>query len=73
MKFLSVGILGSIALASSACSKGDDLTEQQRLCLMQQFPQYDARQLEQCVSACKACRNGNTATCTTSCKLKGAT
>jgi hypothetical protein len=37
-----------------------------------QIPSYDAKDMKQCVSACKACENGVTTTCTTSCTLKGA-
>ncbi len=42
------------------------------MCIAQRYKDYDARQLSQCVDVCKACMNGNTATCNTSCKLKGA-
>jgi hypothetical protein len=33
---------------------------------------YDRTVLDQCVAACIKCDNGQTTTCSTSCKLKGA-
>jgi hypothetical protein len=61
--------VGSIVVG---CKPDDDLTPQQKTCAAKLYSQYRASDLEQCVNVCKACRNGNTNTCTTSCKLKGA-
>ena len=41
-------------------------------CVMQLFPSYNAQVMNQCVAACLKCDHGNTATCSTSCTLKGA-
>jgi hypothetical protein len=47
-------------------------SDDQRACIAQRYSQFDARKLSQCVDVCKACMNGNTVTCNTSCKIKGA-
>jgi hypothetical protein len=65
-------VLTAIAIALGTCSKEDGYTDQQRACIAQRYTDYDARRLSQCVDVCKACMNGNTVTCNTSCKLKGA-
>ncbi len=49
-----------------------DYSDEQRACIAQRYSQFDARKLSQCVDVCKACMNGNTVTCNTSCKMKGA-
>jgi hypothetical protein len=41
-------------------------------CVMELFPSYNARNLNQCVAACLKCDRGSTTTCSTSCTLKGA-
>jgi hypothetical protein len=61
-----------LALGLASCSQEMEYTEQQRACIAQRYTSYDARQLNQCVDVCKACMNGNTLTCNTSCKLRGA-
>ncbi|MES2752825.1 MAG: hypothetical protein V4661_15770 [Pseudomonadota bacterium] len=71
LKNICLALLAAIALA--ACGPKDDLTEAQKACMSNNFSQYKPSDLEQCVNACKVCRNGNTTTCTTSCRLKGAT
>ena len=66
----SVLITGAISLAW--CSQEVTHTEQERLCIAQRYNDYDANRLSQCVDVCKACMKGNTVTCNTSCRLKGA-
>jgi hypothetical protein len=56
----------------TACSNEPEYTDQQRACIVKQYPVYNAKQLDQCVNVCKSCMGGNTVTCTTSCNLKGA-
>jgi hypothetical protein len=43
-----------------------------RACIAQRYPTYDRKRIDQCVDICKACMNGNTITCNTSCRLNGA-
>jgi hypothetical protein len=66
-----VGVL--IALGLTYWHAETEYSDQQRVCIAQRFKQFDPKTLSQCVDACKACMSGSTATCTTSCKLKGAT
>jgi hypothetical protein len=65
-------ILSVAAIGLGACSQEADYTVQQRACIAQRYSVFDAKKLSQCVDVCKACMNGNTVTCNTSCKLKGA-
>jgi hypothetical protein len=68
----SLIVLVALAIGLASCSQEVAYTNEQRMCIAQRYKDYDARQLSQCVDVCKACMNGNTATCNTSCKLKGA-
>jgi hypothetical protein len=72
MPLRSLSVLAAVAIGLASCSQDDGYTDQQRACIAQRYTSYDARQLSQCVDICKACMNGNTVTCNTSCKLKGA-
>ncbi len=72
MPLRSIRALAAVAIGLASCSREDGYTDQQRACIAQRYTNYDARQLSQCVDICKACMNGNTVTCNTSCKLKGA-
>ena len=62
----------ALAVSLAACSQEVDYTPEQRSCIAQHYTNYDARQLNQCVDVCRACMKGNTVTCNTSCKLRGA-
>ncbi len=62
----------ALALGLASCSKEEEYTDQQRSCIAARYASYDARQLSQCVDVCKACMKGNTVTCNTSCRLRGA-
>jgi hypothetical protein len=67
-------LLCSFLLAASlvACSQEPDYTPEQRACIAQRYSSYEPKQLVQCVDVCKACMRGNSVTCNTSCKLRGA-
>ena len=67
---LSMGVL--ILLAIAACSPESSQGAGEKACAAKLFPNYDATRLDQCMSVCKICGNGNTVTCSTSCQLKGA-
>ena len=60
------------AAALAGCSKELETTPEQRLCIAARYSSYDAKQLSQCVDVCKVCMKGNTVTCNTSCRLRGA-
>jgi hypothetical protein len=64
--------LMAAAIGLAACSQEAEYTDQQRDCIAQRYGNFDARKLSQCVDVCRACMKGNTVTCNTSCKLKGA-
>jgi hypothetical protein len=68
-------VLAAMVIGLAGCSPSSqdgEYTDQQKACIAQRFPVYNAKKLDQCVDVCRACMNGNTVTCTTSCKLKGA-
>jgi hypothetical protein len=69
MRTLSLCIVAATLLIS--CSKEPEYTSEQRACISRQNA-YDPKQMDQCVKVCKACLDGNTVTCTTSCTLRGA-
>jgi hypothetical protein len=69
---LAVAALAAIAVSLASRSRETEYSDQQRLCIAQRYPNFDARKLNQCVDVCKVCMNGNDVTCNTSCKLKGA-
>jgi hypothetical protein len=55
-------------------SRGEaEYSDEQRFCISQRWQQFDPKKLPQCLDVCKACMKGNSVTCNTSCKLKGAT
>jgi hypothetical protein len=72
MQSLSFSVLITAAIGLAGCSRETTYTEQERICIAQRYSDYDAKRLSQCVDVCKACMNGNTVTCNTSCRLKGA-
>ena len=70
LRRLVCGLLFAGGLA--ACSQEPDYTPEQRQCIAQHYSAYDSKDLTQCVDVCKACMRGNSVTCNTSCKLRGA-
>jgi hypothetical protein len=68
----SLIILVSIAVCAASCSQEIEYSDQQRACIAQRYKKFDVRNLSQCVDVCETCMTGTTVTCTTSCKLKGA-
>lgn len=72
MQLRSLVLLTALAVGLASCSQEVEYTDQQRSCIAQRYTNYDARQLNQCVDVCKACMRGNTVTCNTSCRLRGA-
>ena len=70
MRALILCLLAAMFLA--ACSNEPEYTDQQQACIARQYQVYDRKQMDQCLNVCKSCMRGTTATCTTSCKLKGA-
>jgi hypothetical protein len=72
IKLLGAIVLVATAICVASCSQEVEYSDQQRACIAQRYSEFDPRNLSQCVDVCKACMAGTTVTCTTSCKLKGA-
>lgn len=64
--------LALVLIALNGCSNDASETDEQRACITREFPRYNPAKFEDCVSACQSCQRGVTATCATSCRLKGA-
>jgi hypothetical protein len=64
--------LALLAVGLSACSQEVEYTPEQRSCILQRYSSYDPKKLNQCVDVCRLCMKGNTVTCNTSCRLRGA-
>jgi hypothetical protein len=67
-----LALLGLLAMGLAACSQEIDYTPEQRACIAGHYASYNSKQLSQCVDVCRACMKGNTVTCNTSCRLRGA-
>ena len=72
MRLRSLVCLAVLAILTAACSQEPEYTPEQRACIFQHYPAYERRQLSQCVDVCRLCMKGNTVTCNTSCRLRGA-
>ena len=68
----TIGFLVFVSLAVVACSPESAQNDAEQTCALKLYPNYDETRLDQCMAVCKSCRSGNTVTCSTSCKLKGA-
>jgi hypothetical protein len=64
--------VATVAIFLASCSQQVEYSDQQRACIAKRYKEFDARNFSQCVDVCKACMTGTSVTCTTSCKLKGA-
>ncbi len=73
MQLRSLVCWTALAVGLAACSQEIEYTPEQRSCIAQHYSNYDAGKLSQCVDVCRLCMKGNTLTCNTSCKLRGAT
>src|SRR5579863_737711 len=62
----------ALAIVLAGCSKEIEYTSEQRACIAQHYTNYDESKIDQCVGVCKACMKGNSVTCNTSCRLRGA-
>lgn len=71
-KKLIVIQLALAMIAVAACTPEAAEPDGERACAAKLYPKYEVTRLDQCMAVCKSCRGGNTVTCSTSCKLKGA-
>jgi hypothetical protein len=72
LRAVALMLMPILVLSCSQETGHNAQTEEQRSCISRLYPNYNVRQLEQCMRACKSCMGGNTVTCSTSCKLKSA-
>jgi hypothetical protein len=72
MQKLVISLLAVAPLVIVACKPESAQTDDERICTSRLYPNYNPKDLNQCMAVCKSCRGGNTVTCSTSCKLKGA-
>jgi len=72
LTIVHVAALAVLAVASG-CVKEEELTAEQKACVAELYPTYDPSRTGACVKVCKTCKKGNTVTCHTSCRLRGAT
>jgi hypothetical protein len=69
---VTIGYLFCVLFCVPGCSKRDAAADIEQACAIKLYPHYQETRLDQCLEVCKSCRGGNTVTCSTSCKLKGA-
>ena len=72
MQAPGIVLAAALALLAASCSKEREYTDEERACIAQHHRDYDATKIDQCVQVCKTCLKGNTITCNTSCRLRGA-
>ena len=65
-------LIVAMALPLAGCFSNDEATGSVNACAANLHANYNAKILRQCVEVCIKCEKGTTATCTTSCTLKGA-
>ena len=73
MRVASVAVF-VLALGSWGCSQSPetDVTGSAATCAARLYSSYHPKDLKQCMDVCIQCNRGVTTTCSTSCKLKGA-
>ena len=72
MRWIQVPLVLMVVVGLAACEPEDETTNSIRQCTASLTGTPAPRNLDQCVATCKVCERGNTLTCTTACKLKGA-
>lgn len=72
MPHLAIGLLACALLAVAACSMETAQKDPELVCAAKVHKNYDPTRMDECIDVCKACRGGTTISCTTACRLKGA-
>ena len=66
-------VLTVAALVMMSCSPDQDVTGSiHNKCATELYSGFNPKAMDQCVAVCLKCDRGTTATCSTSCMLKGA-
>ena len=61
-----------LAIILAGCRNDEQTGSVNASCVEKLYPSYNPRSFEQCVNVCNKCEAGTVATCTTSCRLRGA-
>ncbi len=71
MRWLAM-LMVVLAFGLAACDSETETSDAVKQCTTGATGSPRPREFDQCVRACKVCENGNTLTCSTSCRLRGA-
>lgn len=72
MRCLAAVLMIGLAFALAGCESETETSDAIKQCTTGATGSPRPRDFDQCVRTCKICENGNTVTCSTSCRLKGA-
>lgn len=72
MRWLAAVLMVVLACTLAACERDTEAADVIKQCTVGATGSPRPRDFDQCVRTCKICENGNTATCSTACRLKGA-
>lgn len=72
MRWMLVPFVVVVMLGLAACEPETETTNSIKQCTAGLTGSVAPRNLDQCVETCKICEHGNTMSCTTACRLKGA-
>jgi hypothetical protein len=73
MRVIIAIVLSAAALAACTPESNNDVTGAVGNCARKLYSPYNPKDMKQCVAVCIQCDRGVTTTCSTSCKLRGAT
>ena len=72
MRRFVVLIVAALVMTSCSPEQQDVTGSIHNKCAAELFSQFNPKAMDQCVAVCRKCDRGTTATCSTSCTLKGA-
>ena len=64
--------LAVVGILMAGCSPETSARSEGKACASKLYPNYNPKNLSQCVDVCTKCENGAPAACSTSCNLRGA-
>jgi hypothetical protein len=72
MRTMIAILLSAAALAACTPESSNDVTGSVGNCARKLYSPFNPKDMKQCVAVCITCERGVMTTCSTSCKLKGA-
>lgn len=69
---MRVILMLAFALVLVGCRDDEATLPANPSCIGKLYSSYNPKNFDQCVTVCNRCERGTTATCSTSCRLKGA-